>query len=59
MPVPLPKYYGLRFMANIVPSITIKAGIDEKGMSHDQEEIKIYQADPLVHDYATLSTCKF
>lgn len=58
MPIPALKYYGLRFASNILPSVTIKAGIDEKGISHDEEEIRIYQADPLVHDYATLATCK-
>lgn len=59
MPVPAVKYYGLRVMANVLPSITISANIDQKGMTHDPEETRIYQADPLIHDYATLATCKF
>lgn len=59
MPVPAPKYYGLRIMASITPSVTIHAGIDAAGISHDKEEIQKYLDDPLVHDFATLATCKY
>ena len=58
MAIPTPKYYAIRGIAAIVPSLTIRAGVDPAGMSHDQEEIKKYLEDPLVHDYATLATCK-
>lgn len=57
MPVPAPKYYGLRLMASITPSITIHAGVDANGISHDKEEVQKYLDDPLVHDFATLATC--
>lgn len=59
MPIPAPKYYVLRGVATILPSITIQAGVDAKGISHDEDEIKKYLDDPLVHDFATLSTCEF
>lgn len=57
MAIPTPKYYALRAVSVILPSITIQAGIDPAGMSHDQDEIKKYLEDPLVHDFATLATC--
>jgi acylglycerol lipase len=57
MGIPAPKYYGMRVLSNILPSMTIQAGIDSAGMSHDQEEIQKYLDDPLVHDFATLATC--
>ncbi|KAI8982210.1 Alpha/Beta hydrolase protein [Mycotypha africana] len=58
MPVPAIKYYPLQFLAKFLPSITIKAGVDPAGISHDEEEIQKYKDDPLVHDYATLATLK-
>ncbi|KAG2212730.1 Alpha/Beta hydrolase protein [Mucor mucedo] len=56
MAIPMPKYYALRAVSFVLPSITIQAGIDPAGMSHDQDEIKKYLEDPLVHDFATLAT---
>lgn len=58
MAIPTPKYYAIRAIAAIVPSMTIQAGVDSAGMSHDKEEVQKYLDDPLVHDFATLSTCK-
>ncbi|GAA5803601.1 Alpha/Beta hydrolase protein [Helicostylum pulchrum] len=56
MAIPAPKYYGLRFVSNFLPSFTIQTGVDAAGISHDQEEVKKYLEDPLVHDFATLAT---
>lgn len=58
MGIPAPKYYGMRILSSLLPSMTIQAGIDSAGMSHDQDEIEKYLNDPLVHDFATLATCK-
>lgn len=58
MPISTPKYYSIRALAALIPSMTIRAGIDAAGISHDKEEIQRYLEDPLVHDYATLATCK-
>lgn len=58
MQIPAIKYYAIRAIAAVVPSMTIQAGVDSAGMSHDQEEIQKYLDDPLVHDFATLSTLR-
>lgn len=58
MPISALKYYGLRMVSNLLPHFVIKADLDASGMSHDQDEVKKFKEDPLVHDYATLSTCK-
>jgi acylglycerol lipase len=58
MPIPAPKYYGLRMISNLLPNFTIQAGVDPNGISHDPEEVNKFRQDPLVHDYATLNTCK-
>jgi acylglycerol lipase len=59
MEISTPKYYAIRALCAILPSITIQAGIDSAGMSHDKEEIQKYLDDPLVHDFATIATCKY
>ncbi|KAG0734310.1 hypothetical protein G6F57_012016 [Rhizopus arrhizus] len=58
MPIPAPKYYGLRMISNLLPNFTIQAGVDPNGISHDPEEVNKFRQDPLVHDYATLNTLK-
>ncbi|CAO3643172.1 unnamed protein product [Mucor hiemalis] len=58
MPISTPKYYSIRALAALIPSMTIRAGIDAAGISHDKEEIQKYLEDPLVHDYATLATLR-
>ncbi|KAI7898951.1 Alpha/Beta hydrolase protein [Cokeromyces recurvatus] len=58
MPISSVKYYTLRTLSNIVPSVTIRAGVDPAGISHDKEEVEKYKKDPLVHDYATLATLR-
>ncbi|ORE08627.1 alpha/beta-hydrolase [Rhizopus microsporus var. microsporus] len=58
MPIPALKYYGLRMISNLLPHFVIRADLDASGMSHDQDEVKRFKEDPLVHDYATLATLK-
>ncbi|KAK4514104.1 phosphoglycerate kinase [Mucor velutinosus] len=58
MKIPMIKYYTIRALAAIVPSMTIQAGVDPAGVSHDQEEVQKYLDDPLVHDFATLATLR-
>jgi acylglycerol lipase len=58
MSIPAPKYFVLRGIATILPSITIQAGVDPKGISRDADEVQRYLDDPLVHDFATLATCE-
>ncbi|KAI8636808.1 Alpha/Beta hydrolase protein [Parasitella parasitica] len=58
MQIPAVKYYTIRALAAIVPSMTIQAGVDSAGMSHDKEEVQKYLDDPLVHDFATLATLR-
>jgi acylglycerol lipase len=59
MAVPAIKYYPMRLLSNVMPSFTINAGLNADGMSHDQDAIKEYLEDPLIHDYATIGTSKF
>jgi acylglycerol lipase len=58
MPIPAIKYYPLKGLSKVLPSFTIRAGLDPSGISHDKEEVEIYKNDPLVHDFATLATGK-
>ncbi|KAI8077908.1 Alpha/Beta hydrolase protein [Gilbertella persicaria] len=58
MPIPALKYYSLRLISMVLPSITIQANVDPKGISHDENEIQAYINDPLLHDYATLATLR-
>ncbi len=39
-----------RLMMGIMPSITLPAGLDPKGISRIPEEVRSYSEDPLVHD---------
>lgn len=58
MQIPTVKYYTIRALAAIVPSMTIQAGVDSAGVSHDKEEVQKYLDDPLIHDFATLATLR-
>ncbi|ORZ03923.1 Alpha/Beta hydrolase protein [Syncephalastrum racemosum] len=58
MPISPLRYYPLRIASNILPSFVIKAGLDPKGISHDEKEVEIFKNDPLIHDYGTLATVR-
>ncbi|KAI9467960.1 MAG: Alpha/Beta hydrolase protein [Benjaminiella poitrasii] len=58
MPISPIKYYTIRTLSAIVPSMTIRAGVDPAGISHDKAEVEKYKNDPLVHDFATLATLR-
>ena len=58
LPISPLRYYPLLAASKIVPSFVIQAGLEASTISHDEQEIKAYQDDPLIHDYATLATGK-
>ncbi|KAI9280504.1 Alpha/Beta hydrolase protein, partial [Sporodiniella umbellata] len=58
LPIPTIKNYGLRIVSCVIPKFVIQAGLSPEGISHDQEEIRKYKEDPLIHDFATLNTLK-
>ncbi|KAI8876428.1 alpha/beta-hydrolase [Backusella circina FSU 941] len=58
MKIPAYKYYPMRYFSKLLPSFMTKAGLSAKGMSHDEEAVKNYLEDPLVHDFATIGTIK-
>ncbi|CDS08239.1 hypothetical protein LRAMOSA02187 [Lichtheimia ramosa] len=58
LPISPLRYYPLLAASKIVPSFVIQAGLEAKTISHDEQEIKAYEADPLIHDYATLATVR-
>ncbi|KAI8143873.1 Alpha/Beta hydrolase protein [Fennellomyces sp. T-0311] len=58
MPVSPFRYYPLMLASKVVPSFVIQVGMDPKTISHDEQEIAVYNDDPLVHDYATLATVR-
>ncbi|KAG0170473.1 hypothetical protein DFQ28_001730 [Apophysomyces sp. BC1034] len=58
LPISPLRYYPLMLVSRILPSWVIQAGLDPKGISHDEQEVQKYVDDPLIHDYATLSTSK-
>lgn len=49
----LSKWGGL-----LLPRVNIKSGLDPKGLSHDEELIKAYIGDPLVHDNVTFGLAR-
>lgn len=59
LPVSPLRYYPLMLASKILPSWVIQAGLDAKFISHDEEEVRKYKEDPLIHDYTTLSTGKY
>jgi alpha-beta hydrolase superfamily lysophospholipase len=49
--VPPPwKWHLGKLLGRIAPSVTVPSGLDPKGISREPEEVKAYQADPLIHD---------
>jgi acylglycerol lipase len=47
-----------KVMGGLLPTMTIPTGLDANGISRDQELVRAYKDDPLVHDVATLSTAR-
>jgi alpha-beta hydrolase superfamily lysophospholipase len=39
-----------RLMSNIWPAFSMQSGLEQAALSHDQEVVRAYAADPLVHD---------
>ncbi len=50
MPVPKLKAKMGKITAAILPSLTLKNELDPAGLSHDEQVVKAYIEDPLVHD---------
>lgn len=47
-----------KIAGTILPRISLPTGLDASGLSRDPEVARAYQADPLVHDRATLRMAK-
>lgn len=47
------KIWLSKALNSIAPSLSIPSGLDVNGLSHDQQVITAYQADPLVHGVVT------
>ena len=45
-------------MGTVLPSLSMPSGLDASMISRDPEVVRIYQADPLVHDRATLGMAR-
>jgi len=41
------------FLSRLLPALPLRAGIRARDLSHDQEVVRAYRADPLVHDTIT------
>lgn len=54
MPVPILKKSAGLLLSRILPKLTMDAGIDPKMISHDEEEVMAYEADPLVNRNITV-----
>lgn len=48
-PIPPAKLAMAKVLSAVLPSITMDNGLDLQNLSHDQDVIKAYQDDPLVH----------
>ncbi|CAG8594722.1 5828_t:CDS:2 [Paraglomus occultum] len=48
------KVYACTALSKIMPSFQMKVVIDEKGISHDPQEVDKYVADPLIHGIGSL-----
>lgn len=48
-PVPAGKLLAAKILKTLLPSMTMNNGLDVSNLSHDQQVIKDYQKDPLVH----------
>ncbi|MGB5507525.1 lysophospholipase [Robiginitalea sp.] len=44
------KWHLGKLLGRVAPSITVPSGLDPKGISKDEQEVKAYMADPLIHD---------
>jgi alpha-beta hydrolase superfamily lysophospholipase len=53
MNVPPAKAFLAKMLSSIVPSFSTKTGLDPNLVSRDQEVVRKYVGDPLVHDVAT------
>lgn len=60
------KVLAAKVLGTLVPKMTIASGLDVNSISHDQEVIKAYNNDPLVHDQISvglgkvlLEVCKY
>lgn len=51
-PPPFTLFLG-KIMYRVWPSLTLKTGLAAAGLSHDQQVVQTYIADPLVHGVAT------
>lgn len=49
VPVPSSKLFMAKVLSMVAPSITMDNGLDLNYLSHSQELIRAYKADPLVH----------
>jgi alpha-beta hydrolase superfamily lysophospholipase len=47
-----------KVLGNLLPTMTIPTSLETEGISRDPEVVRIYKADPLVHEVATLSTAR-
>jgi alpha-beta hydrolase superfamily lysophospholipase len=47
-----------KVLGGLLPTITIPTGLEAEDISRDPEVVRVYKADPLVHDVATLSTAR-
>ena len=48
-----------KLLGGILPNLAISTGLDAAGLSRDQNVVKVYQADPLVHGKASVALGKF
>ncbi|MBE7413007.1 MAG: lysophospholipase [Leptospiraceae bacterium] len=51
------KFVG-QFLANVLPEVTVPAGLNIEDLSHDPEVIEAYKADPLVHGEISMALGK-
>ena len=49
------KIGAAKVLASVLPSMTVPTGLDADLISHDPEVVKVYLADPLVHDRSSLA----
>jgi len=52
-PLPVVKAFFGRIMAVLWPTLSLSNGLDPSKISHDEEVVRAYQDDPLVHDRVT------
>ena len=51
--VPAWKQWLGRAASRLWPSLAIPSGLDAKWLSHDESVVQAYEADPLIHEFAT------